>query len=239
MPVLNEIEGLRVILPQVRREWCDQILLVDGGSTDGSVEFACAHGCETYVQQRRGIRHAYLEAWPRIRGDIVITFSPDGNCLPEAIGRLREKMLEGYDMVIASRYLGGLRSEDDDAVTRFGNWMFTTAINRLHGGHYTDAMGIFRAYRTALFYELDLHLEESYATEKLFGTVMGVEPLLSIRSAKHRRKVAEIAAPEPPRVGGERKLQVIRWGSAYLLQTFREMYYHRHEQVSPRTSGSE
>ena len=227
MPVLNEIDGMRVILPQLRRDWCDQLLLVDGGSTDGSVEFAREQGCDTYVQRCRGIRHAYLEAWPLIRGDIVITFSPDGNCLPDAIGLLRDKMFEGYDMVIASRYFGGLRSADDDAVTRFGNWMFTTAINRLHGGQYTDAMGIFRAYRTRLFYELDLHLESSYATEKLCGTVMGVEPLLSIRCAKHRCKVAEIPAAEPARIGGERKLQVVRWGSAYLLQTFREVYYHR------------
>jgi hypothetical protein len=186
------------------------------------------------VQRQRGIRHAYIEAWPLIRGDIVITFSPDGNCPPEAIGPLRAKMLEGYDMVIASRYRGGLRSDDDDAVTRFGNWMFTTTINQLHGGRYTDAMGIYRAYRTALFRELDLHLEGGYATEKLFGTVMGIEPLLSIRCAKHKRRVAEIAVPEPARVGGERKLQIVRWGSAYLLQTLREMYYHRHD----RTSGA-
>ena len=93
------------------------------------------------------------------------------------------------------------------------------------------AMGIFRAYRTRLFYELDLHLESSYATEKLCGTVMGVEPLLSIRCAKHRRNVTEIPAAEPARIGGERKLQVIRWGSAYMLQNFRELYYHRPERT--------
>jgi len=227
MPVLNEIEGMKVIVPRIRPEWCDQILVVDGGSRDGTLEYARERGFDTYVQKRRGIRFAYMEAWPLIRGDVVVTFSPDGNCPPEAIPELTAAMRNGYDMVIASRYHGGLISEDDDVVTRFGNWMFTTLINRLHGGSYTDAMGIFRAYRTTLFSQLALDREESYATEKLLATTIGVEPLLSIRCAKKRLRVGELAVPEPARVGGDRKLQVVRWGGAYLLQVFRELYYWR------------
>ena len=64
MPVLNEITGLQAILPRIRREWCDQ--MVDGGSSDGSLEYARQCGCETYVQRRTGIRFAYIEAWPLI-----------------------------------------------------------------------------------------------------------------------------------------------------------------------------
>src|SRR6188474_1713285 len=109
MPVLNEIDGLRAILPQINRKWFDQILMVDGGSRDGSVEVAREHGIEVYVQKKRGIRHAYIEAWPLVRGDVVITFSPDGNCPVEAIPRLTAFMNDGYDMVIASRYLGDAR----------------------------------------------------------------------------------------------------------------------------------
>jgi glycosyltransferase involved in cell wall biosynthesis len=225
MPVLNEIAGLRAILPRIQPEWCDQILMVDGGSRDGSVEYARQHGCDTYVQRRRGIRFAYIEAWSLVRGNIVITFSPDGNCPPEAIPMLTAAMREGYDMVIASRYLGGLRSDDDDVVTRFGNWMFTTLINTLHGGRYTDAMGIFRAYKSELFTRLALDAEDSYAPEKLLATTVGIEPLLSIRCAKKRLRVSEIAVAEPARIGGERKLQVVRWGGAYLLQVFRELYH--------------
>jgi hypothetical protein len=32
---------------------------------------------------------------------------------------------------------------------------------------------------------------------------------------------------EPARIGGERKLQMFRWGGAYLLQVFRELYHFR------------
>ena len=76
-------------------------------------------------------------------------------------------MNDGYDMVIASRYLGDATSDDDDMLTGIGNWLFTTLINTLHGGHYTDAMGIYRAYRTDRFSRLGLDKEDGYAPEKL------------------------------------------------------------------------
>jgi glycosyltransferase involved in cell wall biosynthesis len=229
MPVLNEIEGMKVILPQIQRNWYEQILVVDGGSRDGSLEYARDLGFDTHLQRRRGIRHAYIEAWPMIRGELVVTLSPDGNCPPGAIPELITTLKEGYDMVIASRYYGGAKSDDDDLLTSFGNWLFTTSINVLHGGHYTDAMGIYRGYKTSLFKTLDLDREESYSTEKLLGTTMGIEPLLSMRCAKRKLRVCEIGVPEPARIGGERKLQIVRWGGAYMLQNFRELYFWRRE----------
>src|ERR1700688_478484 len=91
---LNEIDGMRLIMPRINRRWCDQILVVDGMSTDGTIEWAREHGYEVYVQRTKGIRNGYLEAWELVRGDVVITFSPDGNCLPEAIPRLIAKIAE-------------------------------------------------------------------------------------------------------------------------------------------------
>ena len=225
---LNEIDGVRVILPQLDRTLFTQILVVDGGSTDGTIAWCREHGYEVYVQQRRGIRFAYLEALPMIIGDVVLTISPDGNCPPAAIPKLLDKMREGCDLVIGSRYLGEAESQDDDIVTGFGNWLFTRTVNLLHGGRYTDAMVIFRAFRRELVYELDLHCEDSYRLpERLFGTVISWEPLMSVRAAKAGKRIAEIAVGEPPRIGGHRKLQILRWGAAYYFQFWRELWYWR------------
>ncbi len=226
IPVLNEIEGIRVILPKIKREWYDQLIIVDGGSSDGTLEYARGNGYFVLSQKEKGIRNAYIEAMDYITGDRVSTFSGDGNCIPEIIPCLMKKMEEGYDMVIASRYTQGARSYDDDSVTAFGNWMFTKVINLLFGAKYTDAMGIFRAWRKEVFYTLDLDKEESYSLEeKIFCTKVGVEPLLSVRAAKNKLKCLDIPADEPSRVGGERKLQVVRWGLAYLFEVFREFLF--------------
>src|SRR5579871_6645813 len=98
---------MRTILPRVKQEWCDQILVVDGGSTDATVEYAREQGYELVLQKRPGMMNACREAFPHIRNDVFIVFSPDGNSLPEAIPALIAKMESGYDLVIASRYMEG------------------------------------------------------------------------------------------------------------------------------------
>ena len=226
IPTLNEIVGMKTIMPKIKKEWVDQIVIADGGSKDGTIEYAKEQGYTVHVQTRKGIRWAYIEAFKLIEGDIVVTFSPDGNSIPELIPDLIAKIKEGYDMVIASRYLGNAESEDDDMITGFGNWLFTRTVNLLHGGKYTDVMVIYRAYPKKLFYDLDMDKEESYKTpEWLFHTVLGCEPLISVRAAKRKLKITEIPGDEPPRVGGERKLQVWRWGAGYYFQFWRELFY--------------
>lgn len=225
VPTLNEIDGMKNIMPKVDRSWVDQILIVDGKSTDGTADYAKSQGYDVVIQQKKGIRHAYMEALPHIKGDIILTFSPDGNSIPELIPVCINKIKEGHDMVIVSRYYQGAKSYDDDLITGFGNKLFSTLIGLLHGYPYTDAMVIYRAYRKNLIQELDLDKEESYTTEeKLFRTVISWEPLLSIRAAKRKLNIAEIPGDEPAREGGERKLQVLKWGAAYMFQVWRELF---------------
>lgn len=228
IPVLNEIEGMKAILPRINKKWVDEIIIVDGGSTDGSYAYAKERGYFVFVQKNPGFRNAYNEALPFIKGDIVITFSPDGNCIPELIPPLINKMKEGYDMIIVSRYLGDVKSEDDDIITAFGNWFFTKSINFLYGGRYTDAIGIFRAFKTKIIYDLELEKDDGYRTvERLFFTRVAWEPLLSVRALKRRLRITEIAGDEPARIAGQRKLQIFRWGAAYYFQFIRELFCWR------------
>jgi glycosyltransferase involved in cell wall biosynthesis len=226
---LNEIDGMRSMMPRIKKDWCDQIIIMDGGSTDGTIEYAKENGYFVHVQSKKGFRNAYNEILPLIEGDVVITFSPDGNSIPELIPELIKEMESGnYDMVIASRYAKGAKSEDDDAVTGFGNWLFTRTVNFLHRASYTDVMVIYRAYRTQIIYDLELQKDEGYAlAEKLFNTHISWEPLLSVRAAKRKLRIGEIPGDEPPRIGGERKLKVLKWGSAYLFQFVREVFCWR------------
>jgi len=225
---IDEIEGMRAIMPRVKREWVDQIILFDGGSTDGTIEYAEEHGYLVHKETGGGVRPAYKELMPKIEGDVIIAFSPDGNSVPELIPDLAAKMKEGYDMVIASRYLGPARSEDDTAITAFGNWLFTRTVRLLHGSKITDVMVMYRAFRKQLLYDLELLEPKWYATpEKLLRCRIGIEPLMSVRAAKRKLKIAEIPGDEPARIGGKTKLKVWRWGAAYYFQILREVFFWR------------
>lgn len=222
---LNEIDSIKVIMPQVDATLFDQILVIDGGSTDGTIDWCKNQGYEVYVQKQRGLRQAYLEALPHIRGDVMVTFSPDGNSEACVLPTLVSELKKGYDMIIVSRYLDGAKSEDDSMVTRFGNWMFTTLINILHGGKYTDAMVIYRGYKKSLFHDLKLTDDRAFQMpEKLFFTRVSIEPLLSMRAARAKLNIKEIPGDEPKRIGGERKLQIIRWGLAFLYQVIFDVF---------------
>jgi len=224
IPTLNERSSMEQIMPKVDTSLFCQILVSDGNSKDGTAGYAKSLGYDIHLQSQKGIRFAYIEAWPKITGDYVITFSPDGNCPPEDLPKLIQKIKEGFDMVVASRYLPPAKSDDDGLITGFGNWLFTRTINILHGGKYTDAMTIFRIYRTNLFNELELNKEKAYTLpEKLYFTKMGIEPLLSVRAARAKCKIGEIPSNEPKRIAGDAKVQVIRWGAAYYTQFFLEL----------------
>jgi len=221
--VLNEIEGMKRILPHVQKEWVDEILVLDGGSTDGSLEYAESLGFPTFRQKSKGLGNAYWEALEISTGDVIIPFSPDGNSVPERIPELVQKMREGYAMAVASRYLDGAKSEDDNFISAFGNWMFTRIINLLFGGHYTDVLVMFRAWRREI-------------VESLRDTpVGGFETRLSIECAKRKLKVAEIPGDEPKRIGGRTKRSILICGLVILRVILKEFFIPRVDSVSKST----
>lgn len=191
IPFRNEVEGLKVIMPQLKPEWVDEILLVDGSSTDGSREYLESQGFKVHAQVSKGVKGAFWEAFEIAQGDVIIPFSPDGNSVAADVPKLIEKIKEGYDMVIASRYLGKVRSEDDDFMSRLANRILTGLINLLFRTSYTDGIGMYKAFKKKHLYELgiDKHKHEHS------------EILLTCRGARYGLKITEIASPEPPRIG--------------------------------------
>jgi hypothetical protein len=140
-------------------------------------------------------------------------------------------------MVIVSRYLPPAKSQDDGFITGFGNWFFTKLTNILHHANYTDAFVMFRAYKVSLFHDLYILEDGDYRTpERLFRTKIPIEPLLSVRAARAKCRVTEIPGDEPPRIGGVRKLQVIRWGAGFLYQIIREVFARKRRAVQ-QTKG--
>jgi glycosyltransferase involved in cell wall biosynthesis len=211
LPTLNEIDAAQVIIPQIRREWVDEIIIVDGGSTDGTVEFLRGIGLTVHSQSARGYGHAMSSGLKLATGEVIVEFTPDGNSIPEDIPRIIAKVSEGYDLVIGSRYLSGAQSEDDDRLTAFGNWMFTAIVNVLFRTHLTDVLVGFRAFRRTEALRLGLDAPGlSWPCQS------------SIRFVRAGLRVVEIPANEPKRIGGARKMQPFKTGWEIVKLIIRE-----------------
>lgn len=208
---LDEIEAVQVVLPQIDRNWVDEIIIVDGGSTDGTIKYCRDHGYYVLENQGGGYGAAIKAAVDIAKGDIIVEFPPDGNSLPEKIQEVVAEIHKGYDFVIVSRYKDGAQSYDDDVMTAIGNRMFTFFTNKLFRTSYTDVLVGFRAYRKALFETLGMDSE---------GLSWPLQE--AIRFAGTGSRVGEIPGDEPERIGGQRKMKVFRTGLEILFLLFRE-----------------
>lgn len=215
-PTLNEIEAVRVVMPKIRKEWVDEIIIIDGGSTDGTIEYCKEMGYRIHTQAGRGYGGGMREGGQLANGDLVIEFPPDGNSIPEKIPELVDKLRSGYDFVIASRYKNGAKSYDDDFLTSKGNWMFTKLVNILFSASYSDVLVGFRGYRKAVFSKLNMDAQ---------GLSWSIQ--MPIKFAKKDFKIAEIPADEPKRIGGTRKMRPFKTGWEILKVVLREFFYRQ------------
>ena len=214
---LNEIDGAGHVFPKLPLSSVDEVLVVDGGSTDGTIEFFRARGVRVIVQERRGRGEAFRLAVQHARNEWLIFFSPDGNEDPADIPRLVDGLAAGYDMVIASRFMAGARSEDDDkflfASRRWGNLMFTWLVNVLfRGPRITDTINGYRAVTRTAFRRIDPDAQ-GYA----------IEFQMSMRALRLGLRVLEIPTQEGDRVGrGVSKLNAVPVGFKFLGLLLRE-----------------
>lgn len=212
LPVFNELDGLRFVLPRIDFSLFDDVLVVDAGSTDGSWQYARSCGLRVMTQIRKGLMFGVLDAISTLDTDCVIEFSPDGNCIPEHLPGVVRLLREGYDLVVVSRYLPPARSHDDTWVTALGNWMFSRLFRHLGPHHVTDALNIYRGFRRSLLKSPDFD-------RLCIGPVL--EPLTTGLANLQRLKYAEIPGDEPRRIGGESKMKIVYNGSCILLMATR------------------
>jgi len=119
VPTYNEAENIRVLIPSVHgalRGYSHEIIVVDDSSPDGTAEAAeeLAEDFPVRVLVRNGklgLASAILYGFKKARGEILGVIDADLQHPPEYIGRFVEKVNEGYDIVIGSRYVEGGRIE--------------------------------------------------------------------------------------------------------------------------------
>ena len=201
VPTLNEIDGMKKIMPRINRSWIDEIIIVDGGSTDGTIEESQKLGFKIVHQTSRGVGDAYRLGIEATNCDYVLFFSPDGNHEIKDIPILINKIKSGYDIAHINRFGKTSKSEDPGLITGFGSRLFTFFVNVFFGGHFGDCLDGFKIIKRNTILELKLDAKrENY------------EQQICIRAAKLGKKIFEVDGNEPKRIGGERKMSPLYTG---------------------------
>ena len=151
LPAKNEAKGLQKLLPELRSKFPDaEILVVNDGSTDSTVEVCEANGVRTITHKQSKGNGGAVKAGPRAAtGSIFVFMDADGQHRPEDIPRLLELRHNGHDMAIGARIRGSQASIGRGVANAFYNWFAT----RMTGQTIPDLTSGFRAVVASKFRE--------------------------------------------------------------------------------------
>src|SRR3954451_11966154 len=215
VPALNEALNLSVVLPQLPK--VHEVILVDGGSVDGTVMAArrALPDIVTVLQGRKGKGNALAAGFARGTGDIVIMFDADGSADPAELSRFVEALKAGADFAKGSRFTAGGGSADITRFRRLGNRFLNGVFNAAFHTRHSDLCYGYNAFWADLVPLLDLpdHSSPAPAGGKMvWGDGFEIETVINCRFAAARLSTTEVPSVEKLRMFGESNLRAVSDG---------------------------
>ncbi|HXF59962.1 MAG TPA: glycosyltransferase family 2 protein [Caldilineaceae bacterium] len=216
VPTRNEAANLLPVLAGVR-PYADELLVVDGHSTDGTRDIAVACGARVILDDGQGKGAAIRRGLEEATGDILVFIDADGSHDPRDIPALVAPILDGSaDHVSGSRMLGGsdeLHATLHQFVRLFGSQIITLTINYTLGVRLTDCQNGFRAIRREVAQQLDLR-------EK----ITTIEQEMIIKTVRCGYRLVEVATHEYVRANGRSNFRVQDVWPRYLASLVYYLY---------------
>lgn len=202
IPALNEAKNLPHVFERMPPE-VFEVIMVDGSSTDGTVEVAKRlwPSLTVITQRGKGKGNALTCGFWAARGDIIVMLDADGSTDPAEIPRFAGALLAGADFAKGSRFIAGGGSADITMLRRVGNWALAKFVNLIWGGQYSD---LCYGYNAFWRHSLPFLMPDSDGFE--------VETLINIRAARAHLRVYEVPSFEHNRRHGASNLNARRDG---------------------------
>ncbi len=187
IPAYNEEQTLPRVISEIKEVMKDspyhwRILVLDDGSRDRTAEIARLSGAIVLSHRRnRGLAEAFRSEMGeclRLKAEIIIHTDADGQYLPQHIPQMIEKVEEGYDLVLGSRFRGRIQSMP--LLKKLGNVAFSKALSSLTRTRITDSTTGFRAFTAEVAREISYINTFTYTQEQI------------IKAAKQGFRITEI-----------------------------------------------
>ncbi len=214
IPARNEAANLPHVFATLPH-WVDEIILVDGHSTDDTVAVTRIFCPEARIinQSGTGKGDALMAGFAAATGDIIVTIDADGSTDGVEIVQFVGALVTGADFAKGSRFSGSGRSDDITGVRRWGNRLLNMLVNRMFRTQFTDLCYGYNAFWARHLDALQINC-----------TGFEIETLMNIRAARVGLKIHEIPSHERRRIYGASNLRAFRDGWRILKVIMRERF---------------
>lgn len=216
IPTRNEAGGIASVIEGVR-PFVNEIIVVDGHSTDGTLQIAKEAGAITLLDNKIGKGDAYQVGIENATGDIIVFIDADGSHEPNDIPAIIEPILNNEaELVIASRHKGGSDEWRGDLMTwlrAIGSGFLSVCINFRWKSNLTDVLNGFRAADTKVA-----------KTIKLKAVDFDVEQHMIVQFLKRSFRVTEVGSHEYERGWGHSKLPTLHKAHIFFWRLFLDLF---------------
>ena len=210
IPTLNEEGNIEKVIHELKNEGYNNITILDGNSTDQTVNIAKNNGCRVLVDGPSilGFVGSVINGLNNLNKEYFCIFDGDNSFNPKAISEMLTELSNGADFVFGTRYLNNTKSDDDTLITKFGNFFFTKLVRFLFNINTTDVLFLYVVGKRENIEKLDLKQQDfRFCTEFL---------IKCYRNFNCR----EILSKERKRFAGASKVNKILDGIKLLINIF-------------------
>jgi glycosyltransferase involved in cell wall biosynthesis len=213
VPTLNEAMNLPHVFKGLAEQELHEIVLVDGFSTDDTIEVAKALRPDVRIvhQTRRGKGNALKHGFAAATGDIIVMLDADGSADPAEIPAYVDALVNGADFAKGTRFANGGGSSDITRLRRIGNWGLNSLTNVLYRTKFTDLCYGYNAFWKHCLPHMNVDCDG-----------FEVETLINVRVAKAGLRIEEVGSYEADRIHGQSNLNTFRDGWRVLKTIFKE-----------------
>jgi dolichol-phosphate hexosyltransferase len=211
IPTLNEEESIESVIKEFRALGFENILVVDGHSTDATIARAKKAGASVILQSGTGKGQALKEVFEKIDEKYILLIDGDGTYLPgEAFGLLEPVLNGKADHVVGNR-LVNIKGGALNRLNMFGNRIINRFFVLIYRVNLSDILSGYRAFTSEGIRSLDLYMPG-----------FEIESEITIQSVKKGQRIFEVPITYMPRPAGTRtKLHPFRDGLKIVLTIFR------------------